>query len=98
MLVAEVSLDEVKTKVEKLINHHKELVKKCRTLEHTNYELSQKIETHKATITELQSQNKIIKLGQAINGNGADQNSRDLKLKINEYIREIDKCLALLHK
>lgn len=98
MLVAEVSLDEVKIKVEKLINHHKELVKKCRTLEHTNYELSQKLQDGRNKVTELQSQNKIIKLGQAINGNGADQNSRDLKLKINEYIREIDKCLALLHK
>lgn len=98
MLVAEVSLDEVKLKVEKLISLHKKLTGEYKNLKVHNYELTQKIEEYKNKITELQNQNKIIQLGQAINGNGDDQNSRILKLKINEYIREIDKCLALLHK
>ena len=98
MIAVEVNLEELKVKVEKLINLHLELSQENKNLKHYNHELKLKAEEQKNKISELENKNKIIKLGQAMNGNGLDQNPRDLKLKINEYIREIDKCLALLHK
>jgi len=99
MIAVEVNLEELKIKVGKLINLHLELGRENNNLKLYNHELKQKNEEQKLKISELEEKNKIIKLSQAINGNGsADQNARDLKLKINEYIRELDKCLALLHK
>jgi hypothetical protein len=98
MIAVEVNLEELKIKVEKLINSHLELTRENKNLKLFNHELRQKAEEQKNKISELEDKNKVIKLSQAISGNGSDQNARDLKLKINEYIREIDKCLALLHK
>ena len=98
MIAVEVNLEELKIKVEKLINSHLELSRENKNLKLYNHELRQQTEEQKNKISELEDKNKVIKLSQAINGNGSDQNARDLKLKINEYIRELDKCLALLHK
>ena len=98
MVAVEVNLEELKIKVEKLINLHLALSRENKNLKLYNHELQQKNEEQKNKISELEDRNKVIKLSQAINGNGSDQNARDLKLKINEYIRELDKCLALLHK
>ncbi|MEO5571155.1 MAG: hypothetical protein ABIT08_11885 [Bacteroidia bacterium] len=98
MIAVEVNLEELKIKVEKLINSHLQLTRENKNLKLYNHELQLKTEEQKNKIRELEDKNKVIKLSQAINGNGSDQNTRDMKLKINEYIREIDKCLALLHK
>ena len=98
MIAVEVNIEELKIKVQKLINSHLELSRENKNLKVYNHELKQQSEDQKNIIKELEDKNKVIKLSQAINGSGSDQNARDLKLKINEYIREIDKCLALLHK
>lgn len=45
-------------------------------------------------IKNFQNQENIVKIVDAIAGNAA--NSTELKLKLNEYIREIDKCIAYL--
>lgn len=47
---------------------------------------------------ELKEQIKTIKLAQSISTGSGDQSSRQVKMKINEYIREIDKCLSLLNR
>ena len=99
MITTEINFDEIKIKVEKLIHLHKDSKQENKNLSYQNHQLSQKIEEQKNKLSELENQNKLFKLGQVITSNsGTDQNSRNLKLKINEYIREIDKCLALLNK
>ncbi len=45
-------------------------------------------------IKNFQNQQNIVKIVDTIAGNAA--NSTELKLKLNEYIREIDKCIAYL--
>ena len=47
---------------------------------------------------ELKEQIKTIKLAQSLTSGQGDQNSRYVKTTINEYIREIDKCLSLLNR
>lgn len=47
---------------------------------------------------ELKEQIKNIKLAQSLTAGSGDQSSRQVKTKINEYIREIDKCLSLLNR
>ena len=93
----ELQFKELKNKVEKLINLHELLVKENQHLIANQKQLSQTIDHQGKQIANLEEKNKAIKLANAISG-GNDQNNRDIKLKINEYIREIDKCLALINR
>lgn len=56
--------------------------------------LSQVIENQKLEMTDLEERNKQIKLATTLAVSGKDKTG--LKLKINELVREIDKCIALL--
>ena len=89
-------LKELKIKVEKLINLHEQLIKQNQQLQIVNNQLNQKITRQETQLTELTETNKVIKLAQRLSG--SDQNTRDIKLKINEYIREIDKCIGLINR
>ncbi|HEX8547475.1 MAG TPA: hypothetical protein VF691_10975, partial [Cytophagaceae bacterium] len=59
-----------------------------------NSDLRSLIEKQIDEIKNFQNQDKITKIVSSI----ADdtQNSNELKLKLNEYIKEIDKCIAYL--
>jgi predicted nuclease with TOPRIM domain len=89
-------LNDLKTKVEKLVNLQEKLMKENRDLRDAYQSLQQKLSELEAGRRELEEKNKILKLSQAISS-GGDQKTRELKLKINEYIREIDKCLAVIN-
>jgi len=89
-------LKELKIKVEKLINLQEQLVLQNQQLQSLNNQLVQKSQRQESHITELEEKMKVIKLAQQLSG--SDQNTRDIKLKINEYIREIDKCLGLINR
>lgn len=52
------------------------------------------IALQKNTLRELEEQNKIVKIAEAVAL--SKQDKRAAKLKINEFIREIDKCIATL--
>ena len=46
-----------------------------------------------------QEQIKMLKLASKLDGNGEGTNkNKDVKLMINEMVREIDKCIGLLNK
>ena len=89
-------LKELKFKVEKLINLHEQLLKQHQQLQTTNNQLTQKIEKQETQIADLTESNRVIRMAQRISG--SDQNTRDIKLKINEYIREIDRCIGLINR
>jgi hypothetical protein len=46
-------------------------------------------------IDELKEKNKILKISSSLNNDGSDKSS---KKQINDLVREIDKCIALLNK
>ena len=48
-------------------------------------------------INELKEKYKILKMSKKLDGQETE-NSTELKLKINEMVKEIDKCIALLNK
>jgi len=50
-----------------------------------------------ALINQLKEQIKMLKLAKQIDGDEVNE-SKDVKLMINEMVREIDKCIALLNK
>ena len=48
-------------------------------------------------INQLQEQIKLLKLAKQLEGDSV-QDTKEVKLKINEMVREIDKCIALMNK
>lgn len=54
------------------------------------------IEIQKNTLNELKEQNKIIKLAKEMSPD--DSSNHDLKIKINELVRDIDRCIDLLNE
>ncbi len=54
------------------------------------------IEIQKNTINDLKEQNKLIKLAKEISTDNAD--NHDLKIKINQLVRDIDRCIDLLNE
>ena len=51
----------------------------------------------KEEIVKLQEQIKLLKLAKQLDGEGVDK-TKEVKLMINEMLREIDKCIALMNK
>lgn len=96
-------MNPITDRIEKLIRHaeklnakameQKALVEKLQ-LESKNLKLT--IDNQQQTITDLNNKIKIAKLAQQISGQESGDKT-ELKRKINEYIREIDGCIALLN-
>ena len=53
--------------------------------------------TLKDEIVKLQEQIKLLKLAKQLDGEGIEK-TKEVKLMINEMLREIDKCIALINK
>lgn len=58
---------------------------------------SEEITNLKTKISDLNENVKMLKLASQIDGNEVGS-TKDVKLMINEMVREIDKCLVLLNK
>ena len=59
-------------------------------------ELLKTIQEKIIIINKLEEKNKILKLAKSLSV--VNESSLDTKLKINELVREIDKCIALLNR
>ncbi len=46
---------------------------------------------------ELENKIALLQIAATASGEAGDGNKKELRLKINEYIKEIDKCIALLN-
>lgn len=89
------AINDIRDYIKKLRNNLDDQVQK-------NLQLSEKITTSnnevnqlKSNIIELNEQIKLLKLANQIEGKEIGSN-KDVKLLINEMVREIDKCIALL--
>ena len=82
--------------VKQLIELHAQSEKQNRSLKSINEQLTVDKAEQQIKIGNLTDQLKTIKLAQSLAGSG-EQDSRQMKTKINDYIKEIDKCLALLN-
>jgi hypothetical protein len=84
------------SKIEKLILLHRNLEEEKIRLNAEKQDLLKIIQELKIKNNYLEEQNKAIRMAKDIKEDGGS--SLDLKLKINEMVREIDKCLALLNR
>ncbi len=85
-------VESLQSKVEKLIIQHNKAKEDIRQLKEENTSLQGKLTYAKVQAKELSEKNKVLKLAKSLSGKKGK--STDIKLKINELIREIDKCIA----
>lgn len=89
-------LDSVILKAERLLKSRQTLLDKVQKLEQINLELNNELDALRKDNESLREANQVLRMAKAVSGE--DQNTRDLKLRINDYIREIDRCLALINR
>lgn len=87
--------EDVQSKVETLINRQQLLVEKCRDLEHQLRQLEVALMEEKTKSANLEHENKQLRVAKALEGGGSDVS--EAKATINELMREIDKCIAMLN-
>lgn len=84
------------SKIEKLVHLHDKLKEENKKLQADKKGLEKKVEEQQVLIQTLEEEAVKVKLALSLN-KSADQTT-DVKLKINELVREIDKCMALLNR
>ena len=89
----ETSLSGIEYKIRKLIEENNRLKADVQKLTVENEELTEKIKNQEETIYKLKEETQIIKLRNTLVQKG---DSAEIKLKINQLIRNIDKSLSLL--
>ena len=89
-------VENLEVKINHLISSHKAAVSESNKLVDKNNELSELVSQQQNEIVQLKEKVKMVKLAKSIEGSGEDTSK--LKLKINEIVREVDKCIAMLNK
>ncbi|MCA6077934.1 hypothetical protein [Fulvivirga sedimenti] len=79
-------------KVSLLLNEHKKLRSELAGVQAENEGLREELKQRDEQITGFQNKFKISKIVNSIDTEGQD--TSELKRKIDEYIKEIDKCIA----
>ena len=91
-LINELTLLERKVKL--LLSEHKSMKDEASQLKMENDQLKSNVKIKEEQISDFQNQNKISTIVDNVVAGGED--ATDLKQYLNEYIREIDKCIAHL--
>jgi hypothetical protein len=87
----------VQQQVEKLIKEIALVKNEKNELINTNLALIKEIDVRKRELEDLNQKLQTLKLAKSISGDDKPQETKELKRKINEYIKEIDRCIALLN-
>lgn len=92
-------LQQLSVKLRRLVSEKQTLAEKNNRLEKELLQLKEQLAAEQQKAADLTNKMKIIKLAQNI---GSDDTAKaevtELKRKINEYIKEIDNCIAMLNE
>ncbi len=86
----------IEVKLEKFISKHKNLSDKILILEQENNDLTDKLRSKEEDVLTLEGKIKLMNISKSVDV--SEEEVKATRLKINEYVREIDKCIALLNK
>ena len=89
-------VDNIELKVRKLIEKCNQLKSDKKGLEQDNQALNVELQEKKKEIVALHEKVKLMNISRSIDS--SSEEIKESRLKINEYVREIDKCIALLNK
>jgi len=90
------NLSGLERKILVLVNEHKNLKEELKGLKKENQELKEAVRARDEQIAGFHNQLKITKIVDSINPE--DGSVSELKKKVDDYIREIDKCIAHLSR
>jgi len=89
-------INSIEEKIGKLVDKSNQTQLERLNLQKNNNALIAKLEQKEKEIIALQDKVKLMSISRAFDVTKED--AKATKLKINEYVREIDKCIALLNK
>ncbi|MCD0488283.1 hypothetical protein LPB86_08585 [Pedobacter sp. MC2016-14] len=96
-------MSSVAGQLDSVLNKTARLIELCSALQEENELLNQENESIKAALQtsknkslDLEEKLRVLKLAKSIEG--TSEKSLDIKQKINDFVREIDKCVVLLKK
>ncbi len=78
------------------MDRHRDCLAANEDLKRENKHIEGLLAAKDGEIEELENKIKILKLAQNLSGDESDEKT-EIKRKINEYIREIDRCIAMLN-
>jgi len=90
------TIERLHNKLESLLANYQQLKEELKASNQKVDVLSKQLDEYNQTIQQLNEKNKVLKLSSSIQREQGD--NKAAKQKINELVREIDKCIALLNK
>jgi predicted nucleic acid-binding Zn-ribbon protein len=103
-------MSQIAEQLNKVVDKTARLIELCAALQEENdllklenQSLRVGVNTSREKIKELEEKLRVIKLARSLealpgNGEGTSEKTLDIKQKISEFVREIDKCIVLLKK
>jgi chromosome segregation ATPase len=88
-------VDQIENKVIELVGQLQELKSENGELKRKNEELRILLETEKKRNLDLEEQNKVAKIAKSVTL--SDDDRKVQRKRLNEMVREIDKCIALIN-
>lgn len=82
-------------RVEKLVSAQSNLKNENVDLRSRNTELEQVVNNQKNVLSKLEEENKVVKIAKAVTDD--DDDRKEQRKRLNELVREVDKCIALLN-
>ena len=89
-------INNIEIKVGKLIAKYDQLNAEKLDLQRNNNTLNVRLQEKEIQIAALQDKVKLMNISKSVDA--SKEEVKSTRLKINEYVREIDKCIALLNK
>lgn len=89
-------INNIEVKVGKLIAKYDQLNAEKLDLQRNNNTLNVRLQEKESQIVALQDKVKLMNISKLVDA--SKEEVKSTRLKINEYVREIDKCIALLNK
>tara|TARA_B100001287_G_C22685028_1_gene532823 strand:- start:5793 stop:6074 length:282 start_codon:yes stop_codon:yes gene_type:complete len=89
-------IENIDLKINKLINLYNQTKIDNLNLQKNNEMLKVLLEKKENNLKELEEKIKLMNISKSVDSSQGDVKAT--RLKINEYVREIDKCIALLNK
>ncbi len=83
------------SRVEKLVSSQAELKIENQKLKSQNQDLEQQLIDQKNVLSKLEEENKVVKIAKAVTDD--DEDRKEQRKRLNELVREVDKCIALLN-
>ena len=90
-------VENIEKKVSKLIKLYQSVQKEKEEILTENNKLESDLSDKDKTIKRLEEKIKLLRITKSVSTQD-DERNKESRQKINEYVREIDKCIALLNK